>query len=431
MVVEEAVEDAEILGEPTAEDAPAEVSGSDAGSMKGDEDASAEAALDSSEPTASDAPDDADSMGSDDTDTDVGTDQPETADNTDEQEAIPEAETVDAPTPPAPQVTVQKVGFVPLFLGGVIAAVLGFGVAWYFFSQQNAMLTDRISAQNNQISTLEAQIAALPQEPTDLAPMAASVAALSAQVDEIKSGIATDVAAFEERVTAVERAPGVDGTLAATAIASWEQELDVLRAEIAAQQGRMQTIASTAEADLEATRAEAIAVEQSAEQSAQQAIVRAALARVQVALESGTPFDAALADLVEAGTEAPAALSDVAAEGVPTVATLNEAFPDAARAALSAARASGDADADANPITAFLRNQFDVRSVAPRDGDDPDAILSRAGAALGENRLTDALAEIEGLPEVSRAEMSDWLGQATARTAAVAAVETLDQSMNN
>ncbi|SMY07230.1 hypothetical protein [Flavimaricola marinus] len=342
------------------------------------------------------------------------------------------------PTPPAPiptpEVTVQKVGFVPLVLGGIVAAALGFGAAWFYFGQQGSILADRIADQSNKIAELESQIAAIPTDVTDLGPLEtglgeanASVSALTTRLDEVGGGLAS----LDERLTAVERAPTEDGTLAETAIASWERELDTIRAEIAAQQDRLQEIATNAQADLEASRAAAQEVEQNAAEAAEQAVVRAALARVQVALDSGTPFDAALSDLTEAGTEAPAALSDVAATGVPTISDLKDTFPAAARAALAAARSSGEADRDINPVTAFLRNQFDVRSVAPRDGDDPDAILSRAGAALTENRLTDAMAEIESLPEVSRVEMADWIGQAEARMAAMAAVESLDQSMNN
>jgi hypothetical protein len=429
VLVEETIEDAVVLSSGTATDVTSEepvVVPQTAEKPDATEDADDPAP----KPDVADGPDAVDPQDTS-AEFETATDRPDV-----EEPTRPEpAATPIPPAAPAPQVTVQKVGFVPLVLGGAIAAALGFGVAWTLNGQQDTLLSDQIAAQSARIVELETLIATLP---TDLAPVEAgiaeanaAVADLSARVDQIGSGIATDVAAFEERLVAVERAPGVDGTLAETAIASWEQELGALRAEIASQQDRMATIATSAQAELDATRAAAEQVEQDAVAAAQEAVMRAALARVQVALDSGTPYDAALGDLTGAGTDVPAALSDFAAEGVPTIVALTETFPEAARAALAAARSAGEADVDINPVTAFLRNQFDVRSVAPRDGTDPDAILSRAGAALADNRLTDALAEIATLPEVARVEMSDWTARAEARAAAMAAVETLDQSMNN
>ena len=333
---------------------------------------------------------------------------------------------------PAAQVTVQKVGFVPLVLGGVIAGGLGFGAAYFTFGQQGLNLTTDLSVR---LSALEAQVSGLPTEVPDITPVEAAVAAirddLSAQIAEISTSLDAQIAAFDDRVVGIERAPSADGTLPESAVASWQQELDVLRAEIAAQQSRMQEIADSAQSELDAARAAAQAVEQNAAEAAQQTVARAALARVQVALDSGTPFDTALADLAASGTVIPDTLAKVAADGVPTIATLREEFPAAARAALSAARSEGLADTNANALTAFLRNQLGVRSVVPKDGDDPDAILSRAEAALADSRLTDALAEVASLPEVARGEMSSWVSLAEARAAAMSTVESLAQTLNN
>ena len=48
-------------------------------------------------------------------------------------------------------------------------------------------------------------------------------------------------------------------------------------------------------------------------------------------------------------------------------------------------------------------------------------MLSRAEAALAEGRLSDALAEIEALPETARAAMADWAAQARSRADALVA----------
>ncbi|MDC0116260.1 hypothetical protein OAH97_02140, partial [Octadecabacter sp.] len=104
-------------------------------------------------------------------------------------------------------------------------------------------------------------------------------------------------------------------------------------------------------------------------------------------------------------------------------------FPAAARAALASARSEGVSD-DAGGIGGFFRSQFDVRSTSPRDGTGPDAILSRAEAAVKEGRVSDALAEIDALPEVARAEMTDWTAQATERADVLNAISTLSETYN-
>ena len=127
------------------------------------------------------------------------------------------------------------------------------------------------------------------------------------------------------------------------------------------------------------------------------------------------------------GAEVPEALAALAETGVPTRAALAESFPEAARAALAAARAEAGEGAS---VSAFLRSQLGMRSLTPRAGDDPDAVLSRAEAALAEGRLSDALAEIEALPETARAAMADWAAQARSRADALVAAEALSAAMN-
>lgn len=354
------------------------------------------------------------------------------------------------PVPVAPRATVQKVGFVPLVLGGAVAAALGFGAAWLWLGQSDdtgatAALQTTIDAQAGRITELEAAVGAIPGGP-DLTPLESRIdesqTTLGGQIDAIGTRLDDGLSALDARLTALERQPESDGTLADAAIASWQTELDGLRSEIAAQQARMDDIASTAEenlaavqadaqAELEATRAAADRVEQDAQAATQTAVSRAALARIQVAVESGVPFQVALNDLADTGADIPDVLSRTAPDGVPTMAQLRDAYPESARAALATARSEGLADTTASTGVAFLRSQFNVRSVAPRGGDDPDAILSRAEAAVSDNRLTDAVAEVEALPEVARAEMSGWLALAQTRADAMAAVLSLDQTINN
>lgn len=338
------------------------------------------------------------------------------------------------PPQPAPVPTqAQRGGVVPLLLGGVVAAGLGFGAAWYWTQADSGTQAAAVAAQAERIAALEAALADLPSMP-DLAPLEAEVAAigpeLTQEVAALDASVAAALLGFEERLAALERAPSEDGTLAQTAIEAWERELDVLRADVSAERDRMQQIADAAEEQLAQTRVEATALVDDASETASAAVARAALSRVAAAIDAGSPFDTALAELSAEGIAVPDTLSGVASEGVASLAALSDAFPAAARAALATARREGLAGEEGGGFSAFLRSQFDVRSVTPRDGADPDAVLSRAEAALQANRLSDALAEVASLPEVARAEMSGWIAAADARLAALAAVQDLSQSLN-
>jgi hypothetical protein len=237
-------------------------------------------------------------------------------------------------------------------------------------------------------------------------------------------GLSGQLTSLDDRLTALENLPRGEGTASVPALATYEAELEALRGQISEMTGIAQT-------QLDAARSEAAAIEENADAAARAAAGRAALSRLQTGLESGAPLGAALADLEGAiGSAAPDALIAVQ-DGVPTLASLQEQFPEIARAALATARREGVAGEETSGIGAFLRNQFDVRSVTPQEGTSADAVLSRAEGAVREGRLSDALAEISALPEVARAQMSDWLAQAETRADAIAAVDILFTSLSD
>jgi hypothetical protein len=111
------------------------------------------------------------------------------------------------------------------------------------------------------------------------------------------------------------------------------------------------------------------------------------------------------------------------AAGVATQDSLQGAFPDLARQVLALARDGAEADGWGSRLVDFLAAQTGARSLTPREGADPDAVLSRAEFALGEGRLADALAEIRALDPALRAPFDPWVTQAEARLAALAALE--------
>lgn len=336
-----------------------------------------------------------------------------------DQPSEPQEDQATAPASPPPAAApARSPSALPLVLGGLLAGGIGYGIATLQYPDQMGA----ISALEAQVGQLSADLAALPAaEAPDLSGIDAALADLGARIDALPG----EISALEDRLATLERQPSADGTLQETALAAFEGDLAALRDQIAA-------MTDAAESQLDATRQEARAIEENALAAARAATARAVLARVQAGLETGAPIGAALAELGDVmDAPVPDALT-TASDGVPTLADLQDAFPEAARSALATARALGaDGEEGGGGLGAFLRNQFDVRSVTPRDGASVDAVLSRAEDALRNGRLSDALAEVATLPEGVRAELSDWTALAETRAAALDAAEALATDLND
>ena len=337
-----------------------------------------------------------------------------------------------APTPPAEkQVVIRKGGFFPMLLGGIAAAAIGIGAAQYLpegFLPFGAQSEDKTTAdlqatldeQAARIADLDSKLDTAVQGPdlsgieTAQESIAASVSDISNQLADIESQLST----LDSRLTDVEQRPITEGA-SDSAVAAYERELRALQDAMAAQRS-----------EIEAMTAEARELEENAEATAQATMRRAALTRIQTALDAGTGFAPALADLQSAGVEVPEALASVADQGVASLTALQESFPDAARRALGASRSVAANEGENGGFSDFLFAQLGGRSLEPKEGNSPDAVLSRAEAALREGRLTDALVELEGLPEKGRAELSDWSGAAAQRLDAIAAAQALGENLN-
>jgi hypothetical protein len=107
------------------------------------------------------------------------------------------------------------------------------------------------------------------------------------------------------------------------------------------------------------------------------------------------------------------------------MAQVQAGFPAAARAALAASVQPDPEAALGDRMLAFLRAQTGARALTPRDGADPDAILSRAEAAMRAGDLDSALAELDSLPPDAAAALAGWRAGAETRAAAVAALADL------
>lgn len=356
------------------------------------------------------------------------------------------AETIPKPTA-EPQVIRETVverkgGFASTALGGVVAAALGFGAAQFtdvelpFFPkpapnpfEQEARTA--IDTQGQQIATMVDQISDTQKavEIIDLTPIMTTIAGLEDQIAGTSgtlTAIGEELAGFDSRLTAIEKAP-MANALSPESIAAYERELDALRQSVTDQQAALEAQRT----EIQAMTTEALQAEANSEDNAALAASRAALAEVTALVQTGKPFAGPLSVLTANGVAIPEALSAAAADGVPTLATLAGEFPDLARKALSAARRSGEPDETGGGFGAFLQKQLGARSVTPQEGNDADAVLSRAEAAVNTGDLETALTEIEALPDAAKAELAGWLVQAGAQRDAVAAIATLSQDLNN
>lgn len=335
-------------------------------------------------------------------------------------------------TTPAPR---ARPVVVPMVLGGVVAAALGFGAANYLQSGSlwpvgDTALSDRVAEQELALAALNDRLDAAPAAP-DVTPLSREIADLRADINAATEALRPEIDALAARIDALEANPAVGagevGSAALTALqAEWQTQVDALKSALGAQEMRLDAVATEANARLDEARSEIAGISAAATDAAAAIARRGALSRVLASLDAGTPFDEALAEV--AGDAAPQMLAALAETGVPTLAQLQAQFPEAARNALATARAENLAGEEGG-FTGFLRRQFDVRSTAERAGDDPDAILSRAEARLAEFDLDAALAEIAALPEVVRAALGDWLTLADTRKAALAEADALAASI--
>lgn len=303
----------------------------------------------------------------------------------------------------------QRHSAVPVVIGGAVAAVLGFLAARADLldnilppslraGAETRVANEKIDALQDALDAAQARISGLQNEIANMA-------------EPDTSDLDNSVAALSDRLNALEARPVASGTGGPV---SFDADFAQLQATAKAQQ-----------AELERLLAEARSEKESNEAAAQAALARAAVTRIAAAIDSGEPFAQAVNDLSDAGVDVPAVLREVAADGVAPLAALQAEIPDAARSALAAARS---ANTDGG-IGSFLQRQLGARSVTPKEGSDPDAVLSRVEAAVREGRLDEALSEADALPPEGISALAPWLDRARTRNDATTATEALMQRL--
>ncbi|MCA0908071.1 hypothetical protein LCM27_16855, partial [Ruegeria marisrubri] len=336
-------------------------------------------------------------------------------------------------TAPAEEKVVERVvekrgGFVPALLGGAIAAAVGFALGnggllstGSDSSDTLATLESKLADQSDQIAKLSQALANSPDDAglTDqvkalsdkLTPVESDLSAIKSTVDTLSGQIGP----LSDRIATLEKTP-IESSVSPESMAAFEAELKKLQDSLASQRAEVEKMVSDAQA-----------LEAKASAEAQAAANAAVLSRLHGQLDAGQPYSDLVAELKAGGVDVPDALSGPAEKGVETLSSLRDSFEPAARTALAEAR---EADKGTGLI-AFLQRQTGARSVTPQEGDGPDAVLSRAQAALADGDLAKALSELKSLPEAAQAAMADWEQAAQTRVAAVDAANTLASSLNS
>ena len=336
---------------------------------------------------------------------------------------------------PAPK---EASSFLPAVGGGVVAAILGFGLSYFNVldlqrpAPDLAALTSRLATTESSLTVTQENLAALqkealgPSKPDpDLQnrlamletaaanpPEAPGLAALNARIDGLEARLA-EIAALPS-----------DGTgVSAAALSALQTDIRALKAAGPNTSAELTAMVDDTIAQLNAAKAAAEEMTAKAASQAQTSMQAAAISQLRSALDSGGAFTGALASLdgIVIGPE----LAAHAATGLPTLDALQDSFPDAARLALEAALRANMGESWTSRISTFLRSQTGARSLTPREGNDPDAILSRAEAALAKSDLDTALSEIATLPPEAVSAMADWTTLAERRRQAEIAVGDL------
>ena len=323
----------------------------------------------------------------------------------------------------------RQSGLLAFVLGGAFLAAAGFAAAKYAFPDTTttnavAALQTQFDAQQAEGAALKAGLAALSAKPAADAGLRDKIAALEATGSNV-SAFATQLTSLEDRLAAIEAASANGEGAPTAALVAMGRDLKALQAQVDAQKTNAPGVAANTAAASAAAQARLDAAEANATSVAKQA----ALSLIRAAFESGAPLGPALESLKSMGAEIPAELA-ATADAVPTLLALQDSFADPARAALDASIRADMGDGWANRLTSFLRTQSGARSLTPQEGTDPDAVLSRAEAALRSGQIKTTLTELAGLPPAGVEVMATWVADASRRIDTEQAISDLSATLN-
>lgn len=250
------------------------------------------------------------------------------------------------------------------------------------------------------------------------------------QLETSLAGATAELAALKQQIEKGAASLSADAT---AGLDTYRAELQGLKAEVGRLSGsvsglgaRFDEANAAAEARVSEAEQEAAAVQETATAARDHAAILADLATIRAAVASGEPFQTAVDRLAAAGVSVPQGLAGAAADGVETPAELRAGFGPAAHAAIRSSIEAGAGDGVIARARAFLDAQIASRSLSPRDGMDPDAVLSRVEDALKRDDLAAALTQAEQLPSESKAALAGWIAAAQQRADATAGLAALE-----
>jgi len=317
----------------------------------------------------------------------------------------------------------------PLVLGGLVAGGIGLGAG--YFLPRSSISMDAVQQGQAQlqgdVDQLRSAYAVLQDAPAPVDHSATieqitdDLAQLQTDIKRIEvsvTGVAARLDALEDRPLSDQVAPG--------AVAAFEAEIQRLQDQVTAQVGEIKQIAEAAKAEVIAAKNQAAALELEAIEKAKAGTARSALNAISASIATGGAYESTLAEFAEnSDLSVPPILVENAATGFVSLAVLQADFPDYARQALSVARLSADRPEGENGFTSFFKSQLNVRSLTPKEGTDPDAVLSRAENWLAQGDVPNTLRELSALPIDAVAVFKPWTDAANNRMQAQTEVADL------
>jgi hypothetical protein len=372
--------------------------------------------------------------------------------DTPKEKARPAPEKSPEPVVAKPQASTSTRAFAGFLAGGAVAALIGYFAAGYINpppvavdnSDQIATLTAKYDAK---ITLLEGQIsdvttAPKPQANVDLTVLQGALDKQAARLAQTEAKLTQALADLKALRGEKAKAPSSSGggvSSATTAlIKQYGDEIATLKAQVEAQgvdmtdlSDRMETVSAIASHTIAEAQAKVDELTKNVANSAKSVDLALAKERLIAAVESGKTYGALLSQVAdETGANIPAALTETAATGVATLEQLRKDFPAAARRALKTSLQTEAGGGLTDKLTAYLKAQVGARSLEEREGDDPDAILSRIEGALSRGELAAAVEQAQQLPASGLVELSDWLAAAEIRLKVEAALQELSSAID-
>lgn len=260
----------------------------------------------------------------------------------------------------------------------------------------------------------------------------ADAAAISQQINDaekrldekLETALAEAMSGAETDTTAIDSLrkdlADVDAKLKALTEAELgSEEAAQLLPEIAVLDERLRKIESTLPQLLEAVDEDI--------NDTKRATLAIAFANLRAAVDNGRPYAGELAALTQLSPGAGdfGSLLDYEDTGIPTVRALTASFEEAREAALSTQKSTGDTSI-IDRLLGSAESLVKIRRIdEAAEGDQPDAVLARAGAKLEQGDLGAAVKEVETLQGAPREAFAKWLDAAHARLDAEVTLQRL------